>query len=118
MTHTEKKITKIIEELTLFFFAVGGCQIQSGIEKKESNVIITFQSNFQLEYQQKINHLEEYLNEPKNEGIEDLYWELAGSGDPGESSQILLVGMMVDKAEVLIKENMVFLKLYKQIEEE
>jgi len=47
--------------------------------------------------------------------MEDVYWELAGSGDPGESSQLLLVGMMIDKADINIGEDKVSLVLYKEI---
>ena len=49
--------------------------------------------------------------------MEDIYWELAGSGDPGESSQILLVGMMVDRADVEIYERSAEVVLYKTITE-
>ena len=59
--------------------------------------------------------MSEFLNEPKNDSVEDIYWELAGSGDPGESSQLLLLGMMLDKAEVNISEDKVSLKLYKEL---
>ena len=62
-----------------------------------------------------MSSLEKYLNEPKNEGLEDFYWELAGSGDPGETIQLLLVGMMIDKAEIKIDENRVKIILYKEL---
>ena len=43
----------------------------------------------------------------------DIYWELAGSGDPGETSQLLLIGMMIDRAEISIQENRVALTLFR-----
>ena len=55
--------------------------------------------------------------EQRNNGIEDIYWELAGSGNFGETSQLHLVGMMVDKAEISIEGGFVDLKLYKYIRE-
>lgn len=100
MVHEEKKITKIVEELTLYFFAIGGTEMNSQIKRDGNDVTITFSSNYKSEYKREIKKLEEYLNEPKNIGIEDIYWELAGSGDPGESSQLLLIGMMIDSHEV------------------
>lgn len=114
MTHEEKKIAKIIEELTLFFFAIGAEHMESGISRKENQVIITFEADYLTEYEDKIHSLEKYMNEPKNEGFEDIYWELAGSGDPGESSQLLLIGMMIDKAQIEHGENRVKMKLYKE----
>jgi len=116
MTHGEKKIGKIIEELTMYFFAVGSDRIHSGIEKNGNQVKVTFQANYDKEYQKRLHSLEKYLNEPKNEGMEDFYWELAGSGDPGEASQLLLIGMMIDKAEIMIGEEEVSLVLYKELD--
>ena len=119
MFHLEKKITKIIEELTIFFFAVGADEIFSNIniKKEDREVVIGIKSNYDVYYSQKVNRLEEYLNKPKNEAIEDEYWELAGSGDPGEASQIILVGMMIDRAEVAIEKSVVYLMLHKKLEE-
>lgn len=116
MTHGEKKIAKIIEELTIYFFTVGAERIQSGIERHDNHIKINFQADYDPDCHDRVMALEKYLNEPKNEGMEDFYWELAGSGDPGESSQLLLIGMMIDKAEILIKEDEVSLVLYKDID--
>ena len=41
MTHGEKKIAKIIEELTMYFFTMGSDRIQSGIERNGNKVKIT-----------------------------------------------------------------------------
>ena len=64
-----------------------------------------------------MDYLDEFLNKEKNDGLEDIYWELAGSGDPGETSQLLLIGMMIDKAEIKITDTRVELKLYKKFKE-
>ncbi len=115
MTHEEKKVAKIVEELTMFFFAIGADTMESGIKRDGCQVVITFEANYQEEYEHKIASLEKYMNEPKNEGIEDIYWELAGSGDPGETSQLLLIGMMIDRAEIVHGEKKVKLTLYKEL---
>ena len=117
MTHGEKKIAKIIEELTMYFFAVGAHEIQSGIKVHDTHAVITFEANYAPENRDRFDRMEEYLNETKNESIEDFYWELAGSGDPGESSQLLLIGMMIDRAEISITEEKVSLVLYKELDE-
>lgn len=118
MRHEEKKVAKIVEELTMYFFSIGGNKISSSIEKSEAGEKITFRSNYSLEYEENIQYLEECLNEEKNEGMEDIYWELAGSGDPGESSQLMLIGMMVDNHEVHRYGNEVEVILYKNKEVE
>lgn len=115
MTHEEKKVAKIVEELTLFFFAIGADDMESSIKKEGNNVTITFESNYHPDYEDRIVSLEKYLNKPKNEGIEDIYWELAGSGDPGETSQLLLIGMMIDRAEILHGKDRVKTVMYKEL---
>lgn len=115
MTHEEKKTAKIVEELTMFFFALGASQICSQIEKKETKAVITFEADYDPVYAYKLENLDQYLNGQKNDGMEDIYWGLAGSGDPGEASQLLLVGVMTDRAEIEIEEAKVKLKLYKEL---
>ena len=113
MIHEEKKVAKIIEELTMFFFTVGADTIESKIKREDHTDIIWISANYNPEYKDELYYLDEYLNKEKNDGLEDIYWELVGSGDPGESSQLLLIGMMIDKAEINIKDDRVDIKLYK-----
>ena len=115
MVHEEKKVAKIIEELTMFFFTLGADEIQSGISRDGNHVEITFEANYLEDYAYKLNGLDQYLNGQKNDGMEDIYWELAGSGDPGETSQLLLVGMMIDKADIEVGPEKVKLRLYKEL---
>lgn len=115
MYYEEKKVAKIIEELTIFFFACGADKISSAIERRDREVKIMFHADYLPEYEHSIHSIEKYLSEPKNEAIEDVYWELAGSGEPGESSQLLLVGMMIDRYELKKQENEIELFLYKKV---
>ena len=115
--HVRKKIGKIVEELTMYFFAVGAKTIESKIEKNDKLFTIHFSADYDPGFNENLKSLDKYLNEPKNEGIEDIYWELAGSGEPGESSQLLLIGMMIDRADITILDDRVELILYKELKE-
>lgn len=115
MVHAEKKVAKIVEELTVYFFALGADTIESQIHREGKQVVISFLANYRPEYAYRLHQLEEYLNGPKNDGIEDVYWELAGSGDPGETSQLLLVGMMIDRANIRMEEGYVIMELYREV---
>ena len=117
MKHTGKKIVKIVEEVTMYFISMESDKIESSIQREENQYVIRFHSIFNPEFRENLNSLAKYLNTPRNEAMEDLYWELAGSGDPGESSQLLLVGMMIDQADILIndKNNSIDLTLYRKI---
>jgi len=113
MTHEEKKTAKIVEELTMFFFALEATYIDTRIEREENRDIIRLEADFNPIYADRLTNLDQYLNGSKNDGMGDLYWELAGSGDPGETSQLLLVGMMTDRAEIDVTENRVKLTLFR-----
>lgn len=113
MTHEEKKTAKIVEELTMFFFSVEAACIDTRIERTGNDVTIRMEADFNPAYTDRLSRLEHYLNGQKNDGMGDIYWELAGSGDPGESSELLLVGMMIDRAEIEIAADRVKLMLYR-----
>lgn len=115
MIHDERKLAKIIEELTMYFFSIGADRIQSGIEREGKKAIITFKANYCQDYKNELYYLDDYLNGPKNDSVEDVYWELAGSGNPGETSQLLLVGLMTDKAEIRMENDMVEIRLEKDL---
>ena len=91
MLHEERKLSKIVEELTVFFLALGADRIESGIEIADGQAVIRFRANYRPECEGRLECIEKYLNGEKNNGMEDIYWGLAGTGNPGESSQLLLV---------------------------
>lgn len=115
MTHEKKKLSKITEELTMFFFSIGGNDITFNIKYSKTEAVLTFESNYDPKFSHKLESMNRLLNSEHDDGVEDVYWELVGSGEPGESSQLLLVGMMVDKAEVLIDESRVKITMYKKL---
>lgn len=113
MLYEKKKLTKIIEELTMFFFSIGGNDITSRIEEASSIATITFTSNYDPALAHKLEALTDFLNRERNDSIEDVYWELAGLGDTDNTSQLLLIGVMVDKAFITIDEQYVTIVLEK-----
>ena len=116
MFDEQRKTAKIVAELTMFFLSAGADDITSSIKKDGKQGVITFHANYNPEEADKLKELKA-LEEQRNNGIEDMYWELAGTGNFGETSQLHLVGMMVDKAEISIEGGFVDLKLYKYIRE-
>ena len=114
MLQEQKKVAKIIAELTTYFLILGADQISSSVVKQGRQGIITFRANYEPGCEGELRDMERYLTEPKNNGIEDIYWELAGVGDSFDTNELLLVGMMVDRAEVNVEDGFVNLKLYKE----
>lgn len=114
VTHEEKKTAKIIEELTIFFFALEATCIDTRIERKKDDITIHLETDFNPSFADRLSQLDHYLNGQKNDAMGDIYWGLAGSGDPGESSQLLLVGMMTDRADIELGADRVKLTLYRK----
>lgn len=115
MIHDRKKLVKIVEELTMFFFGIGGNDITSRIQEVDHTAIITFTSNYNLKCAHKLKSLKYFLNSEKDDSIEDVYWELAGVCECSDTSQLLLLGMMVDSASVDITDDTVTVRLEKYI---
>lgn len=116
MFDEQRKTAKIVAELTLYFLSVGADEISSCIKNEENQETIRFRANYSPEEAERLDDLQ-CLNAQRNSGIEDIYWELAGSGNFGETSQLQLVGMMVDRAEIAVEDGYVNLTLYKQLSE-
>lgn len=115
MLHERKKLAKIVEELTIYFFSIGADVIESKIQHMGKTAIIQIDANYKPEYAHKLESMHRLLNSERDDGVEDVYWELVGSGDPGESSQLLLVGMMCDKADVDIGPERVSITMFKKL---
>ena len=115
MLHEEKKLAKIVEELTVFFFGIGGNDMSSSIKRVGQTAIISFKSNYAPHFSEKLDSMKECLEGQKNDGMEDIYWELVGSGDPGEGSQLLLIGMMVDEAIIEKQDDYVLIQLVRHM---
>ena len=115
MINEERKIGKVIEELTIFFLNSGAQDIGTEIKRKGRFIYVTFRSDFASLYEDDVRKFEEYMNEPRNQGMEDMYWELAGSGDVSESSQLLLIANMSGEHEIRIEGNHVEVTMKKAL---
>ena len=58
MIHEEKKLGKIVEELTMFFFSLGADEIETRIKRDENSDFIWFSSNYDPDYRDELHYLE------------------------------------------------------------
>ncbi len=101
--HDKLKISKISEELLNYLLSHGSNDISINI--KEGNEfykveVISRNTNITKEELEKIRGK---LTIEKHEEIEEYYWCLAGESDV--DTELSLVGMMVDRADVIYNEN-------------
>ncbi len=115
MDNEERKIGKIVEELTVYFLNSGAKNITTMINSDGKNVTITFKSDYDMAYEHEIIKAGEFFDKPHNEGMEDLYWELAGSGDAGKSSQLQLIAQMAGTHSFVVENGKMELMLCKKL---
>lgn len=95
MRHVRKKVVKVCEELTMFFFSIGADEITSQIRQGEESYTIIFNTNYQPQHAPMLAKLDKYLSYGKDVGAEEEYWALAGTSELGEGTEIMLLGMMI-----------------------
>lgn len=115
MLHNRKKLAKIVEELSTFFFSIESKNIKSSINIADSVGTITFEADYAPKYAYKFETMSRLLNAPKDETMEDEYWQLTGSGEPEETSQLLLIGVMIDNIDIDIESSSVRIIIKKKL---
>ena len=111
MNATIKKMTRIMDELTYFFFSVGSQGIQINLLRLENGCSPSERA--------RVNDLERFLQVEESErdqSLEEFFWQLAGSNrnGGGQDSELHLIGQMIDRASVQITDERVDLVLFKQ----
>ncbi|MCG8500070.1 MAG: hypothetical protein MJB12_06640, partial [Firmicutes bacterium] len=114
MKHTKKRISKIANELIIYFFNMGATDITANLQDKKDYYRILLRSNFttkDTDKMEKIEKMVKYLKLNKQEEMEEYYWELIGECDV--DTELPLVGMMIDDVETHINDDTIEVILYK-----
>lgn len=111
MKHEIKKISKIVDELMTFCFQNEATDMTIAVKERADYFKIKMIVDNIAFSDERVVHLEEYLNGGRQLEIEEYYWELAGECDL--DTELCLVGMMVDKAEVSHTDNSLSIILYR-----
>ncbi|MGM9969274.1 MAG: hypothetical protein ACI35S_02645 [Anaeroplasma sp.] len=91
-----QKISKIINELSLYFFDNISFNLNIEVKEYDEEVVITFITELLDEETQKF--LYDQLSEERNYEIENYGWELVGEGDSGDDLE--LIGTLVDEMNI------------------
>ena len=111
MKHLRKRILKIIDEVVNYLFVIGASDMTINVKEEDNLYKISLKSDYSNKYRKKINELEKNLKCPKQEEMEEYYWELTGDCDI--DTELTLVGMMTDDAEVILNNETIEVILYK-----
>ncbi|MFV0499298.1 MAG: hypothetical protein ACK5NF_04605 [Bacilli bacterium] len=111
MNHFDKKIGKIIDELTTYLLKKNCNNIDISIKKSEEEVHLIF--NFDFICSKLIDMLEETLSQERDESMEEYGWELLGENDC--SGELNLIGMCIDDLNVEIDGNHARIELIRKL---
>ncbi|WZL72363.1 hypothetical protein QBE52_14885 [Clostridiaceae bacterium 35-E11] len=112
MKHIKKRLGKIVDELINYFFTMGATNIQINLEETKEFYKIFVHSDYLPHHEKKITKLIKCLESPKQEAMEEYFWELAGECDT--DTELTLVGMMIDEGEIQFTDDRIEVTLYRQ----
>ena len=114
---TQEKMGRILDELYTALFAAGAHDISMNIKRWNDGLSICLHADYDPSMECKIQDLARFLQpEVKNNAFEETYWALVGCDRTGEDSELMLVGQMIDSADIFIEPYMVHLVLFKKYE--
>ncbi|RKD34203.1 hypothetical protein [Thermohalobacter berrensis] len=111
MKHEMKRISKILDELITFCFLHGTKKMDLSLEDNEDYFKIHLEIDNIDCNDERVKLLKDLLNYPRQQEMEEYYWELAGECD--RDTELTLVGIMTDKAEVEFKGTSLYITLYR-----
>ncbi len=103
MKHLRQRNISLLSEFTSYLTSIGCNDIHIDFKTQEDAVIICFSSFNPNLTDKNISKLTTLLNTPRRQDIEEYYWELNGSEN--FYSELALIGMMIDTAEVSYIDN-------------
>ncbi|ALM74641.1 hypothetical protein [Thermococcus barophilus] len=114
MDEEPKKIAKIVDELVTFCLRHGAKKLSIHIEDEGDAFRIHLHVDRINRDDPLVKELTKLLSLPKHDEISEYYWTLVGEVE--EDTELSVIGMMTDRAEIKFENNSVSLTLYRKKE--
>jgi hypothetical protein len=98
LKHTQQRNIKIVTELMGYCYNHGSENVHIDIKKQKEKVIIFIKAEISSITKDDLEFLERSLSAQRCHEMEEYYWNLTGDND--SYSELILVGMMIDKAHI------------------
>lgn len=109
MKHLRQRNISLLSEFTSYLLTIGCSEIHIDFKTEDDNAYIKFTSYNDSLTEKNITKLTTLLNTPRREDIEEYYWEL--NGNENFYSELVLIGMMVDTADISYIDNILCVSL-------
>ncbi|OON99213.1 MAG: hypothetical protein ATN35_00195 [Epulopiscium sp. Nele67-Bin004] len=113
MKRNIKKVSKIVNELTMFLLEHQSTNIKVGVRNFDDKVVITAVAEDIEKMDIAVTNLKKSLSYPRTREIEEYCWELTGESET--ESGLAIVGSMVDEATIDYDETQLYVQLTRLI---
>jgi len=103
MRHLRQRNLKIITEIMNYLLKIGCEKIHLDYFVEHDNLNINFSCLVENLDEKSISNMKTLLSIPRRYDMEEYYWELTGDDDL--DTELSLVGMMVDHADIYYTNN-------------
>ena len=98
MKHVNQRNIRIVDELMNFCAKLGADKFQIEVANEEKETQIFFRAYIKYIDEETLETMKKLLSSPRYHEMEEYYWNLPGDDDT--DTELTLVGMMTDQAEV------------------
>jgi hypothetical protein len=114
MKHINQRNIRIVDELMSFCYKYGASKLEIEVDSKKNEIIIIVKAHVKHFPKETLVLANNLLSAPRCREMEEYYWNL--SGDDDTDTELTLIGMMTDEAEVnYINEKLLEIKLKRLI---
>lgn len=111
MTMEMQKISRIISELNTRFLDKNPSKLNISVDNLFDRYQISFEV-YDISYSdEEIDAMKRILNEPRQPSAANYYWGLRS--DCVDESELTLLGMMIDKAEIYMQDSCLYVFLHR-----
>lgn len=103
MRHLRQRNVKIISEIMNYLLKIGCTEIHVDYYTYDDYIHFIFKCIVENLDGKLINDIKTLINMPRRHDIEEYYWELTGDDDL--DTELSLVGMMIDTADISYEDN-------------
>lgn len=108
-----RKMSHIIDEIYTALLHYGSEDVDLHINRLETGLRLSVQSNFSPEHSEHIRRMGELLNPAvRSPAMVEEYWELVGEDQYTSDSEMALVGQMADEAVLTVEGHKVQIDLF------
>ena len=102
--HVDHRLISIVDEMLTFFYSLRAEDIKMEIGIEDTHTDLTFSASIKAPIEPKrLAKIKKLLASPRAHEMEEYYWGLTGN-DMTPSTELSLVGMMIDDFEIEYQE--------------